>query len=156
MIPLPDHSQSLIQLERNEKRSWFWVDREGINKTSDLKLPKALVSLRTEQGWTILSWHLVFICLVFIYLVCLFVVVDNFDESTNHWNFQVPDVLKSAGDLTGPLSMLFNVWSKTAKFWHLCMQIFWWFCAHLDLTYHLDPSPPTILTGHEHAQDLSV
>ena len=72
MILLPDHSQSLIHME---------------------KLPKALVSLRTERGRIALCLFVLCLFVLYLFILCLFVVVDHFGESTNCQNFQVPDVL---------------------------------------------------------------
>ena len=49
--------------------------------------------------------------------------------------------------------MLWNVRSKTAKFWHLCTDDFPVFPSALDRTY-LNPSPSAILIAHVHVGGL--
>ena len=47
--------------------------------------------------------------------------------------------LKPSNILIGPCYMLFNVRSKTSKFWHLCTHDFPAFPSALDRTYHFRP-----------------
>ena len=97
MILLPDHSQSLIHMEKNEKRNCIQVDREAINKSSDRSFPKPLCHSEQSEGkprrLDALCLFVLCLFVLYLFILCLFVVVDLFGELTNCQNFQVPDVL---------------------------------------------------------------
>ena len=89
------------------------------------KLPKALVSLRTERGRTALCLFVLCLFVLYLFILCLFVVVEHFGESTNCRNFQVPDVLADGTQIfLCPISIDINTTEWIPLQWdHLVVRL---------------------------------